>query len=180
MRWMSCLCCSRDLLGTERLESASALTRSGVLRAREGTLLGPLAFFVCHSLLIEMLGLVAIFSCHHAALVHVAVVCVCVCVCDCCMYVQYTAHLTNASFSHASTPTSYLSISIGPDSAKTHGLSLYLLRPGPHGSVGAASTRALDHIPECSSMIGLPFRHPGTLPSNHAIYSSPCIHFLLT
>ena len=63
---------------------------------------------------------------------------------------------------------------------KTHGLSLYLYRPAPHGSVGAASTRALDHIPECSSMIGLPFRHPGTLLSNHAIYSSPCIHFLLT
>ena len=62
----------------------------------------------------------------------------------------------------------------------TRPIAVSLLRPGPHGSVGAASTRALDQIPECSSMIGSVaslFRHPGTLPDNHAIYSSPCIHF---
>lgn len=95
-------------------------------------------------------------------------------------YIHTYIHANTSSSPASTPPTISLSISIGPDSAKTHGLSLYLLLPGPHGSVGAAFTRALDHIPECSSMIGLPFRHPGTLPPNHAIYSSPCIHLDLT
>lgn len=84
VRSMSCLWYSRDLLGTERLECQCALTRSGVLRARrQGNwdfARSALAFFVCHSLLIEMRRLAANFSCHHAAL-GVLVLCVCVTVC---------------------------------------------------------------------------------------------------
>ena len=143
---------------------------------REGNFARPvlLLFVVCHSLLIEMRRLAASFSCHHAALVDAGII-----VCDCCMVVQYIHTYRPTHPSHSQIHRHYLYL----DRArlrKTHGLSLYLFTPGPHGSVGAASTRALDHIPECSSMIGLPFRHPGTLLSNHAIYSSPCIHFLLT
>jgi hypothetical protein len=157
------------------------------IACERGNLLGPLAFFVCHSLLIEMPGLAAIFSCHHATLVHVDIVCVCdSSVCMCSTAVQYTAHLTNASFSRASTPPAcpqYLYLDRARLRIDTRPIAVSLLRPGPHGSVGAASTRALDQIPECSSMIGSVaslFRHPGTLLDNHAIYSSPCIHSLLT
>ena len=48
-----------------------------MIACEKGSLLrSALAFFVCHSLLIEMRRRAASFSRHHAALVHVGGVCV--------------------------------------------------------------------------------------------------------
>lgn len=114
VRWMSCLSCRRDLLGTERLESQCALTRSGVLRARRELCFGPrwLAFFVCHSLLIEMRRLAAGFSCHHAALMHAGIVIVC----DCWMYAQHLHPGQRILLIRRY--TDIISLSTGPDSAR--------------------------------------------------------------
>ena len=117
---------------------------------REGNFARPvlLLFVVCHSLLIEMRRLAAISYCRHAALVDAGII-----VCDCWMDVQYIRTYRPTHPSHSQIHRHYLCLSrLGQTP-----LSLYLSRSGPHGSVGAASTRALDHhIPECSSRIGLP------------------------
>jgi hypothetical protein len=170
VRSMSCLCCSRDLLGTERETRG---LRMGPVRAdsewriaceREGTCsVRWLSLFVTRYSW-KCLDWLQFFSCTPC---RIGARWYCVRVWLECMHVQCGAaqrgipRISPAHPSHTHPHRRHvhnISTSIGPDSAKTHGLSLYstvsCLRPGPHGSGGAASTRALDQIPECSSMIG--------------------------